>query len=34
MLDQDAIDLHERAIHGAAVIVLPSMKPSGLTALY
>jgi len=34
MLDQDAIDLYERAIHGAAVLVLPSMKPSGLTALY
>lgn len=34
MLNQDVIDLNNRAIHGAAVIVLPSMKPAGLTALY
>ena len=34
MLDQDAIDLYQRAVHGAAVIVLPSIKPAGLTELY
>ena len=34
MLNQDVIDLHERAIHGATVIVLPSMKPEGLQQLY
>jgi lipoprotein-anchoring transpeptidase ErfK/SrfK len=28
MLNQDVIDLHERAVHGARVIVLPSAKPS------
>lgn len=34
MLDQDAIDLHNRAVHGASVIVLPSIKPSGLSEVY
>ena len=34
MLNQDAIDLYDRARHGASVIVLPSMKPAGLTSLY
>lgn len=34
MLDQDVIDLYQRAVHGAAVIVLPSVKPAGLTELY
>ncbi len=34
MLDQDVIDLHKRAVHGASVIVLPSMKPSGLGQIY
>ena len=34
MLDQDVIDLHNRAVHGAAVIVLPSIKPAGLSELY
>lgn len=27
MLNQDVIDLHDRAIHGASVIVLPSRRP-------
>lgn len=27
MLNQDAIDLHERAVHGASVVVLPSARP-------
>lgn len=34
LLDQDAIDLHRRAPHGAVVRVLPSLMPKGLTALY
>lgn len=34
MLDQDAIDLHNRAIHGASVIVMPSIRPSGIGELY
>lgn len=34
MLDQDAIHLYDRAIHGADVIVLPSVKPVGLADLY
>ncbi|WP_380058773.1 L,D-transpeptidase (plasmid) [Falsihalocynthiibacter sp. SS001] len=34
MLNQDVIDLYERTVHGASVIVMPSMKPSGLAALY
>lgn len=34
LLDQDAIDLHRRAPHGATVRVLPSLIPKGLTALY
>ncbi len=32
MLDQDAIDLEARSVHGAEVIVLPSLKPTGLEA--
>ncbi|MFG6569222.1 L,D-transpeptidase [Sulfitobacter sp. 1A13679] len=28
MLNQDVIDLHERAVHGAKVVVLPSSKPA------
>ncbi|HCZ01564.1 MAG: hypothetical protein A3D16_18460 [Rhodobacterales bacterium RIFCSPHIGHO2_02_FULL_62_130] len=34
LLDQDAIDLHRRASHGAIVRVLPSSQPKGLTGLY
>lgn len=34
MLNQDVIHLHERAVHGASVIVLSSMSPSGLSQLY
>ncbi len=34
MLNQDVIYLHKRAVHGASVIVLPSMKPSGIGQLY
>ncbi len=34
MLDQDAIDLYNRAIHGAQVIVRPSIMPKGLAELY
>jgi lipoprotein-anchoring transpeptidase ErfK/SrfK len=34
MLNQDVIDLYDRAIHGASVIVLPSLKPQGLEAVY
>lgn len=34
LLDQDAIDLHRRAPHGATVRVLPSLMPKGLAALY
>jgi lipoprotein-anchoring transpeptidase ErfK/SrfK len=34
MLDQDVIHLNDRAVHGADVIVLPSMRPKGLGPLY
>ncbi len=34
MLNQDVIHLHERAVHGASVIVLPSMKAEGFAELY
>jgi lipoprotein-anchoring transpeptidase ErfK/SrfK len=34
MLNQDAIHLYDRALHGASVIVLPSMKPSGVDGIY
>jgi lipoprotein-anchoring transpeptidase ErfK/SrfK len=34
LLDQDAIDLYDRARHGALVRVLPSLMPRGLAALY
>ena len=34
MLNQDVIDIHARAVHGADVIVLPSVKPGGLAAVY
>ena len=34
MLNQDVIDLHARSVHGAAVIVLPAMKPARIEALY
>src|SRR3989338_10726694 len=30
LLDQDAIDLHRRASHGAIVRVLPSRQPEGV----
>jgi prephenate dehydrogenase len=33
-LNQDVIHLHRGAIHGASVIVLPSMKPKGLAQIY
>lgn len=34
MLNQDVIDLHSRAVHGASVIVLPSMQPDRLSGVY
>jgi lipoprotein-anchoring transpeptidase ErfK/SrfK len=34
MLNQDVIDIHARAVHGADVIVLPSVTPAGLAAVY
>lgn len=34
MLNQDVIHLHKHAVHGASVIVLPSMRPSGIGHLY
>ncbi len=34
MLNQDVIDLHKRAKHGADVIVLASTKPSILNQIY
>ena len=34
MLDQDVIDLHKRAVHGASVIVLASLKPTGAGPIY
>lgn len=34
MLNQDVIHLYDRSVHGADVIVLPSMKPQGTSSLY
>lgn len=34
MLDHDVIDLQVRSVHGAAVIVLPSIVPDGFDQLY
>jgi lipoprotein-anchoring transpeptidase ErfK/SrfK len=34
MLNHDVVHLHGKAVHGASVIVLPSMKPEGLQAIY
>ncbi|UWQ22419.1 L,D-transpeptidase [Jannaschia sp. W003] len=34
MLNQDVIHLHARAVHGADVVVLPSMRPEGVAPLY
>lgn len=34
MLDQDAIDLYDRAVHGAKVVVLASIAPAGIGDLY
>ncbi|MEX1236507.1 MAG: L,D-transpeptidase [Roseovarius sp.] len=34
MLNQDVIHLHGQALHGASVIVLPSMKPESLQSVY
>lgn len=34
LLDQDAIDIFDRATHGAMVRVLPSLMPRGIAALY
>lgn len=34
MLDQDAIDLHDRAVHGSTVIVQSSAAPIGLEGVY
>lgn len=34
MLNHDVIDLHARAIHGADVIVLPSVRTAAATSLY
>lgn len=34
MLNQDVIDLNKRSVHGASVIVLPSLKADRLTQLY
>ncbi len=34
MLDHDVIDLHARSVHGAAVIVLPSIRPVALAQVY
>lgn len=34
MLNQDAIHLYDRSVHGADVIVLPSLKPKELSGLY
>lgn len=34
MLNHDVIDLNERSVHGAAVVVLPSMKPVAISQLY
>lgn len=34
MLNHDVIDLYERAVHGASVTVLPSMRPKGMASVY
>lgn len=34
LLDQDVIDLHQRARHGATVKVLASLRPTGLPMVY
>lgn len=34
MLNQDAIDLYDRSVHGASVTVLPSLKGDGVGELY
>jgi hypothetical protein len=34
MLNQDAIDLYDRSVHGASVTVLPSLKGDGLGEVY
>ncbi|WP_050525509.1 L,D-transpeptidase [Pseudorhodobacter aquimaris] len=34
MLNQDAIDLYDRHVHGAAVTVLPSVRSVGLSDVY
>ncbi len=34
MLNHDVIDLHARSVHGAAVVVLPSMTAGDATRLY
>ncbi len=34
MLNQDVIHLHARAVHGADVIVLSSVRPKGVAQLY
>ncbi|WP_296643664.1 L,D-transpeptidase [Roseinatronobacter sp.] len=34
LLDQDVIDLHDRAIHGSKVIVLTSLAPQGLGTVF
>ena len=34
MLNQDVIHLHENAVHGASVMVLPSLKPGSFEQLY
>lgn len=34
MLNQDVIHLHKRAVHGAAVVVLASVRPEGLGLIY
>ncbi|MHA6325062.1 L,D-transpeptidase [Roseivivax sp. CAU 1753] len=34
MLNHDVIDLHQRAVHGATVIVMPSMTPGTFAQIY
>ncbi|KAA9009202.1 L,D-transpeptidase [Histidinibacterium aquaticum] len=34
LLDQDAIDLHDRVLHGATVRVLKSIRPTGLREVF
>lgn len=34
MLDQDVIDLYDRSVHGATVLVLPSVKADRINTLY